>query len=283
MKSRIGIAIMVVSYVALVAHGLYLWATSPPPTLWPRISISAQQALLQELQPVALTNCTLKRYGSRHDGGYLMCANLLDDLEAAYSYGIGPEDNWGCQVSRELGVPVHQYDCFTAYRPTCDGGHFIFHDECVGPQAETIDGRRFDTIVAHVARNGDVGKSILLKMDVEGAEWLSLLHTPDHVLDRFVQIPMEFHLRLAEEATFLSLIRRLKEDFYLVNLHFNNNRAICFDAAAPLPSRAFQVLWVHKRVGVLDESAPVPAPSSPLNAPDYPGFPECRPDADQTN
>src|SRR5437764_12024830 len=46
-------------------------------------------AILAELQPVALKNCTLKRFGSANDGGYLMCENLIEPLDAGYSYGVG--------------------------------------------------------------------------------------------------------------------------------------------------------------------------------------------------
>ena len=35
-----------------------------------------QQALFKAVQPVALTNCRLERFGETHDGGYLMCGNL---------------------------------------------------------------------------------------------------------------------------------------------------------------------------------------------------------------
>ena len=34
-------------------------------------------ALLEELKPVTLKNCNLKRYGGPNDGGYLMCENLI--------------------------------------------------------------------------------------------------------------------------------------------------------------------------------------------------------------
>jgi hypothetical protein len=46
--------------------------------------------------------------------------------------------------------------------------------------------------------------------------------------------------------------------------------------AAPLPAWAYQVLWVNKRIGVLDPGASVPAPMSPLNAPDSPTWPDCQ-------
>src|SRR5687768_10848849 len=83
---------------------------------------ATRDALHKELEPVALSNCTIKRYGSANDGGYLMCENLIAGVESAYSYGIEHEDNWGCQLSREYKVAIHQYDCFTEDRPTCEGG-----------------------------------------------------------------------------------------------------------------------------------------------------------------
>src|SRR5436190_17217494 len=91
-----------------------------------------REAILAELEPVALKNCTLKRFGSANDGGYLMCENLIEPVEKAYSYGVGTNDDWGCEMSRRYHVPVHEYDCFDPATPTCDGGRFVFHDECVG-------------------------------------------------------------------------------------------------------------------------------------------------------
>lgn len=247
---------------------------APLPSPWPPAdAVGVRNQLLEELRTVTLKNCTLKRYGGAHDGGYLMCENLAARVQSAYSYGIGTEDAWGCDVARQFGVPIHQYDCFTDDRPACDGGVFIFHDECVGPTAEARDGRTFDSIAAHVARNGDTRKRLLVKIDVEGAEWDALMATPDDVLDRIVQMPMEFHG--TNEVKFVELVRRLKRKFYLVNLHFNNHA--CDDQVRPLPAWAFQVLWVSKRVGVRDRNGPSPAPMSPLNAPDNPFAAECPP------
>jgi hypothetical protein len=232
---------------------------------------AVREALFKELQPVALKNCTLKRYGSKNDGGYLMCANLLRTVESAYSYGIDREDNWGCQVSRDLAVPVHQYDCFTEHRPTCPGVKFFFHDECVGPRKQTSGGQPFDTIPNQIQKNGDAGKDIVVKIDVEGAEWDSLMATPNDVLDRIVQMPMELHG--ANEQRFVDTLRKLKQTFYVVNLHYNN--WACTGEVVPLRAWAYQVLLVNKRLGVLDSSVTPPAPSSPLNAPDNPRAPEC--------
>ncbi len=133
-----------------------------------------REAILAELQPVALKNCTLKRFGSANDGGYLMCENLVEPLDSGYSYGVGSNDDWGCDVSRRYHVPVHQYDCFDPARPTCDGGTFLFHNECVGDRTGYRESRFFDTLENQIRKNGHIGRRLIIKMDIEGAEWDAL-------------------------------------------------------------------------------------------------------------
>ena len=231
-----------------------------------------RKAILAELQPVVLKNCTLKRFGSANDGGYLMCENLIEPIDAAYSYGVGPNDDWGCDVSRRYHVPVYEYDCFDPARPTCNGGTFVFHDECVGDHTGNRGPHFFDTLENQVRKNGDIGRRLIIKMDIEGAEWESLLAAPDELLAAIPQMAMEMHGY--DNPRIVEVLRKLKRNFYLVNLHFNNWS--CTPKAAPLPAWAYQVLWVNKRIGVLDPAMSVPAPMSPLNAPDSPTWPDCQ-------
>jgi hypothetical protein len=231
-----------------------------------------REAILAELQPVALKNCTFKRFGSANDGGYLMCENLIEPIDAAYSYGIGPNDDWGCDVSRRYHVPVQQYDCFDPARPACSGGAFVFHNECVGDRSGYRKSYFFDTLENQIRRNGDTSRHLIIKMDIEGAEWDSLFAAPDELLASIPQLAMEMHG--FDNPKIVEVIRKLKRNFYLVNLHFNNWS--CTPKAAPLPAWAYQVLWVNKRIGIVDPTGPVPAPMSPLNAPDAATWPDCQ-------
>jgi hypothetical protein len=249
-KRRILTAAVVLVAIAAAAYGA---RTVFPPRA------AVRQSLLEELQTVALENCTLRRYGGANDGGYLMCENLLDHVDIAYSYGTHA-DNWSCDVSTRHGLAVHQYDCNKPNRPACKGGRFVFHDECV------------DTIASHFARNRDTKRTAVMKIDADGAEWDALRAVPDETLDRISQMAIELHG--TDERRFVQVIRRLKERFYLVNLHFDNHA--CTPDAAPFPSFAFQVLLVNKKVGMLDPNGPSPAPMSALNAPDAPDLPDCQ-------
>lgn len=248
-------------------------ASAPPPSRMEAANVLAiRRAILDELRPVSLSNCEFTRIGSANDGGYVMCGNLMSAARSAYSYGIGGHDAWGCSVSKILEVPVHQYDCFQPPRVTCEGGQFVPHDECVGAKRETVDGRVFDTVANQLARNRDTGKRLLVKMDVEGAEWDALGTAPDAILERIDQLVMELHG--TDEIRFLETVQTLKRHFHPVHIHFNN--WVCRPDVAPFPSPAYQVLFVNKRVAVLGAAAPGRMAARDFDAPDNPAGPDCQ-------
>jgi Methyltransferase FkbM domain len=239
-----------------------------------------RQALFDMLQPVALGNCQLERFGETHDGGYLMCANLLDGVQSAYSYGIAGYDKWGCDISTALNVTVHQYDCFNLTRPQCASGHTVFHEECVGDSTKSEEGRVFDTIPNQFAKNGDGSKRIVLKIDVEGAEWDSFLSVPDETLQQIDQMAVEFHWLQDETSPwiqsekYLRAVHRLKEFFEVAHIHFNN--ASCIGGLEPFPTWAYEVLFISKRLAVVDPARKAGG-LHPLDAPNNPAFADCQP------
>ena len=233
-------------------------------------SAEVRKELFAEIQPVRVTNCELKRFGEPHDGGYPLCVNLLGAVKAGYSYGISGYDGWGCDVSRQLHVPVHQYDCFDLRAPSCPGGSTVFHGECVGTTRSTEDGRPFDTLSDQFAHNGHDATPLVMKIDVEGAEWDSFLLAPDSVFTHIDQLDVEFHH--VDDPKYVATMRRLKQFFYIAHVHYNN--ASCDPALGPFPSWAFEVLLVSKRIAVTDG---VPAPPTPgLDAANNPAWPDCQ-------
>ena len=234
------------------------------------------------LRPVALANCQLERFGEAHDGGYLMCSNLLGSAASGYSYGISGYDKWGCDISTKLRLTVHQYDCFDTTQPACPRGKTIFHAECVGTATETIKGRRFDTMSNQLARNGDGSKRIVLKIDVEGAEWDTLLSLPDEILERIDQLAVEFHwpeddeFQWVNDDKYLRVVERLRRFFEVAHIHFNN--ASCTVDLEPFPTWAYEVLFVSKRLAVVDHARPAGG-RHPQDSPNNPALPDCQPKA----
>jgi hypothetical protein len=233
-------------------------------------TVEVRKALFAEIQPVHLTNCELRRFGEPNDGGYPLCVNLLEDVKVGYSYGIAGYDQWGCQVSRQLQVPVHEYDCFELRVPACPGGRTVFHGECIGTVKETQDGRPFDTMSNQFARNGNTSTRVVMKIDVEGAEWEAFLFAPDSTLSQLDQIDVEFHH--VEDPKYVEAIRRLKQFFYVAHVHYNNFS--CDPLADPFPAWAFEVLLVNKRIAMSDGS-PAP-PASGVDAPNNGAAADCQ-------
>jgi hypothetical protein len=261
-----------VALIALVVVGtgaaVFLSSTAErkPPSVGQR-----RWFLFNEIQPVKLSNCQLERFGETHDGGYLLCANLLTEVQAGYSYGISGYDRWGCDVTQRLRVPVHQYDCFNLTRPACTAGTTIFHEECVdGTTRIDESGRLFDTILSQLRSNGDRGKRIVMKMDVEGSEWVTLLKAPDALLRDIDQLAIEFHG--IDDDLFREVIQRLKRFFYVVHLHYNNHA--CRNAA-PFPADVYEMLFVSKRIGVLDRGTKPERPH-PLDRRNNPAIRDCQ-------
>lgn len=241
--------------------------------------VQPRRELFDLLRPVPLSNCRLERFGERNDGGYLMCANLLDGVQVGYSYGIAGYDQWGCDISTRARVTVHQYDCFDSTRPWCWRGRTVFHDECVGDVTQTIEGRFFDTIVNQLARNGDSTKRIAVKIDVEAAEWDTFLAVPDAVFERIDQMAVEFHWeenhgRWSAPDKYLHVVRRLKQFFEVAHIHFNN--ASCVGDLVPFPSFAFEVLFVSKRLAVVNPAGTAGGVHE-FDARNNPSLPDCFP------
>jgi hypothetical protein len=90
----------------------------------------------------------------------------------------------------------------------------------------------------------------VLKIDVEGAEWSSLLSAPDEILGQIDQMAVEFHG--LEDQKSLAVVQRLKKFFEVAHIHFNN--ASCTVGMEPFPTWAYEVLFVSKRLAVVDPS-----------------------------
>lgn len=271
MRTRV-LALAVLGAVLSAGAAALWWLAERRAADAPRDPTAAVREMLwRELQPVTLEHCQIARFGETHDGGYLVCANLLSAVAAGYSYGISGYDGWGCQVASTLRVPVHQYDCFDLRAPACAGGTTVFHGECIGREAATTDGRPFDTLEHQLEKNGHGAARIVMKIDVEGAEWDAFATAPDSVLERIDQLVVEFHR--TDQRRFLTVVQRLARYFHVANLHMNNYACTADDA--PFGAWAYEVLFVNRRLPV-GAVTPRTTPFHPLDRPNASDLPDCQ-------
>ncbi len=121
------------------------------------------------------------------------------------------------------------------------------------------------------AKNGDARKRLVVKMDIEGAEWDSLLHASEETLNRIDQLAIEMHY--VDKPQFVEVVRRLKRWFHVAHLHFNNYS--CRPGLDPFPAWAYEVLFVNKRLTTVSSDAP-PLRPTPVDTPNNPKAPDCQ-------
>lgn len=169
----------------------------------------------------------LIRMGNENDGGYIM----LDDLPGgiAYSFGIAQNVAWDKDMASR-GYDVYMYD------HTIDGlpeENARFHWSKLGIADGVSHDERLKTLEELLAMNHHENeRDMILKMDVEGAEWGFLESVKPETLARFRHILFEFHGLLDTEqyglgvkySRILEMLKKINASHQLLHLHPCNFR-----------------------------------------------------------
>ncbi|MBQ7543398.1 MAG: FkbM family methyltransferase [Synergistaceae bacterium] len=164
---------------------------------------------------------SLVRLGREHDGGYI----LLDDFApggTAYSFGISTDVSWDKDMAGR-GYDVFMYD------HTIDGlpeENPRFHWSKLGIADGIVQDDRLKTLDELIRTNHHEDKrNMILKMDVEGAEWGFLERVNPDTLRQFGQMTFEFHnvTDHPNPELVLEVFRKINRTHQLVHIHANNN------------------------------------------------------------
>jgi hypothetical protein len=187
------------------------------------VSEVTQSEILETMSflEVKAVDCGKARVGGDNDGGYVM-ANDFERNEVAYSIGVGPQVIWDVDMARR-GMTIHQYDHTV---PGLPEEHPNFRYERLGIGTDMSDPELIP-LDEMVRRNGhSQSKNMLLKIDVEGAEW-DVFDRMDHdILEKFDQIVIEFHgLEYLSDRPFHARATRVfrKLNFHHVPVHVHAN------------------------------------------------------------
>lgn len=190
-----------------------------------------QMRVLAAMKPVE-TEHPLVRIGEADDGGYLV-PDDLDGIEACFSPGVGPVSCFE-QGMLDRGIRTFQIDASVDRSHLTDPRN-VFERKFLGIETEgdhiTLD----DWVDEKMPGSAD----LLLQMDIEGHEWLTLAQVSSRTLLRFRVIALEVHFldRLFDQFGPLVIepvLTRLRRHFDVVHLHANNY-------AAPIRSREMTV------------------------------------------
>ena len=189
------------------------------------------------LQPYTLLGAKKIRIGRYFDGGYVML-DRFDEVGLAYSLGINDDVSWDIDLASR-GISVFQYDHTIAALPE---DHPMFHWEPICIAGHVDEAASCQTLEALVRRNGHEGRrDMVLKCDIEGAEWALLRATPISVLQSFRQIVLELHnMAFLADYHHASNVRRallnLTASHRVVHVHANNFAPYEVVGGVPVPA-----------------------------------------------
>jgi hypothetical protein len=204
----------------------------------PRTSKFKIIGLIEKLHPYKLED-ELIRLGPKGDGGYLV-PNDLKNIKACFSPGVdqisGFEEDCfklGMQlfladksvVQPNLNLSSHQYSFLNKYVGCTNDQNYITLNSWVE------------------SSNIDKDSDLLLQMDIEGGEYMTLLNMSDSLLKQFRIIVIEFHqleklwhhdfFNLAEET-----FNKILQNHVCVHIHPNNWCALDVQQGVEIPKIA---------------------------------------------
>ncbi len=227
--------------------------------------------LLERLRPVS-NGHQLIRVGGPSDGGYLV-PNDFDGIEECFSPGSNLL--WTFEKSIQAQFGIRSFMCDTLDQKPQDLTDFQeFTDGWVGPYS---DGNRFISLSDWVKSSSRSKGDLILQMDIEGAEFQTLLSLSTPELQRFRIIVIEIHFlealknRWAFEMIYRPFFTRLFDLYDVVHLHPNNCCGTWSIARFRYPR--IVELTLHRK----DRSIQVvnlSTTSNPQDAPSVPGNPD---------
>lgn len=163
------------------------------------------------------------RIGPKGDGGYVF-VDILEPSQSILSYGIGGESRFDQEMALR-GHKVHMFD-HTIPGVRITHPNMNFYREGVAGSSKASES--LFSIEDHLRRYQIGGDDMILKMDVEGAEWEAIGHSSSQTLRRFSQIVIEIHeldklLDQAFREMFNRFCRKLNSLFTLFHVHANNH------------------------------------------------------------
>ncbi len=187
----------------------------------------------------------LVRIGGDHDGGYLL-PNDMEGITLCFSPGV--DDT----VSFELdcltrGIRSFLAD-FSVDAPPIELKGCRFTKKFVG----AVNNDKFMSLDQWVADSlaETLEADLILQMDIEGAEYETLLSTSRNTLTKFRILVIEFHhIESIRDRIFfqivLSTLQRIKENFEVVHVHPNNCCGITSINGVEVPN-VFEVTFLRR-------------------------------------
>jgi hypothetical protein len=178
----------------------------------------AARTLMSYLTPRRPIGIEKIRLGDAGDGGYVMLDDFAD-VTGAFSFGIDTNCSWDVQIA-DRGIDVYQYDHSVEGPPTAHPRFHFTRKMILGVASKEAESLSSALEMIPPGR-------LILKIDIEGAEWDVFDAASAVELGRFSQIVCEFHnfhevLDRSWRDRAQRVLAKLRAQFDVVHVHANN-------------------------------------------------------------
>ena len=186
----------------------------------------------------------LVRVGGHHDGGYIML-NDFENKKIAYSFGIGYDVSWEEWISRKGNIIIHCFDHTVNGLPIENDRMFFHKIGIAGVDYRSDNLLSIDSILQANAHERET--DIILKMDVEGAEWDFFQTVSSDTLNRFSQMTFELHGMInRDEGKIIRALEKINKTHQAVWIHANNSGGIARAGCIMMPD-LLEITYVNKQ------------------------------------
>ena len=186
------------------------------------------------------TNLRLIRLGRNCDGGYVIPEELINDN--LLTCGIADEISFEEDYIKMVKFPnIHCFDGTIENFPSTNP-LFSFHRKNIG-KFDNDDTISLNTIFSCFFKNQ---KKVVLKMDIEGAEYESFSTLSQENLKKIDCMVLEMHDIDSKYNEFSSLMYKLNSELVLIHRHDNNSGGY-FTYNNELFGRVYELTFVNKR------------------------------------
>lgn len=185
----------------------------------------------------------LIRIGPKRDGGYIML-NDFRDSSIAYSFGIGRNIIWD-EAMADYDLDVYCYDHTIDQLPR---ENVRLHFQKIGISGEDKVEENLLSMETIIKSNGHQNANrMILKMDVEGAEWEFIQTVSEDILKLFSQITFELHgiTDFSVRERTIGCLEKLRKTHYPIWIHGNNNGGAEKSGAIVMP-RLLEITYVNR-------------------------------------
>jgi hypothetical protein len=209
------------------------------------------------------------RIGGKTDGAYLI-PDDLKEIDACFSPGTSHEIGFEKELAESYNID--SYMCDASVDPESldlSDSHYHFEPKWLGSFND--EGTQS---LEHWVKNSSHSdaNNLLLQMDIEGAEYSTILATPPSIIKKFRIVVIELHglERLSNSRfltkTFMPTMAKLLAYFDCVHAHANNCCGTSHLAGVDVP-KVIELSFYRKECNVGPKQASIPHPLDIINDP----------------